>query len=380
MPAMFAAHPKTNLPRAHSGLTLIEVMVAVVIALILLAVTVSIFVGNKRAYSEQEEMGRLQENARFALEMMMYDIRMAGYFGCSDESDTVLNHVKKNGVSDLYDSTIAVEGSEAGADWKPSGTDMDAAYTADSGDGISIRYLQPGGYQVEGHNNASAEIDLNKVDGMAEGQIVAISDCANTDIFQITQVQAAGAQKIQHNTGGGSSPGNLKNGDDDFDPANCPSMSASNCFSKEYGTDAQIVFFISRRYFICDADGDGVPSLCRNHVRPDGAGNAEIATEELVEGIENMQILYGVDGNDDRIADLYCVADDVDTTDCLDPAATWDNVVSVQLALLARTVDEYGTDTDAATYNLLGDVIDPVDDRRRRRVFTGTIQIRNRSF
>ncbi|HJP37460.1 MAG TPA: PilW family protein, partial [Gammaproteobacteria bacterium] len=92
--------------------------------------------------------------------------------------------------------------------------------------------------------------------------------------------------------------------------------------------------------------------------------------EEVIEGVENMQILYGEDtAGNDQIADTYVTAAAV---------ADWDNVVSVRVSLLMRSVEEYGPDQDNATYDLLGTIIDPVDDRRRRRVFTATIQLRNR--
>jgi type IV pilus assembly protein PilW len=92
----------------------------------------------------------------------------------------------------------------------------------------------------------------------------------------------------------------------------------------------------------------------------------------MIEGVENMQILFGEDtAGADTIADTYVDAATV---------TNWDNVVSVRIALLMRTVEEdFSTELNTNTYDLLGTNFDPVDDHRRRRVFTNTIQIRNRS-
>ena len=64
-------------------------------------------------------MGRLQENARFAIDLLVRDIRMAGYAGCADDVAEVLNHV--NGYNDATDINffIAIEGSENVGNWLP---------------------------------------------------------------------------------------------------------------------------------------------------------------------------------------------------------------------------------------------------------------------
>jgi len=55
----------------------------------------------------------------------------------------------------------------------------------------------------------------------------------------------------------------------------------------------------------------------------------------------------------------------------------WANVVTVRVGLLMRTVDEYGPVVDETVYTVNGTAVDPVDDRRRRRVFETTLAMRN---
>jgi type IV pilus assembly protein PilW len=91
--------------------------------------------------------------------------------------------------------------------------------------------------------------------------------------------------------------------------------------------------------------------------------------EELVQGVDQMQVEYGIDNNNDRIVDTYDVA--TATTD-------WQRVVAVRAALLVRSIDQYGTDTDRRSYQLLSVTVPAANDRRLRQVFTATASIRNR--
>lgn len=67
----------------ESGLTLIELMVAMTIGLFLVAVIGNLFVGAKQTYRTQDNLARLQENGRFALELLGRNIRDAGYTNIS---------------------------------------------------------------------------------------------------------------------------------------------------------------------------------------------------------------------------------------------------------------------------------------------------------
>ncbi|HSB96630.1 MAG TPA: prepilin-type N-terminal cleavage/methylation domain-containing protein, partial [Spongiibacteraceae bacterium] len=72
--------------RRARGFSLIELMVAMVIALIVLAGVLSSFLASKQAYLYNQEVAFIQENARYAAAYLSADIREAGNFGCSNDS------------------------------------------------------------------------------------------------------------------------------------------------------------------------------------------------------------------------------------------------------------------------------------------------------
>ena len=344
----------------QDGLSLIELMIAMLLGILLLLTITSLFITNKRVYKEQESMSRVQENARFALETLIWDIRMAGYTGCSDDVSQVVNHV--NGGDDstsIFSFANAVEGSENAANWVPSGSTDQIGNMVAGTDGISVSYLNPLGISISAPMpQVSAELKVKSVGNLKIGDIIALSDCDSADIMELTQIQITGSPvegHLQHNAGGGAPP-----------PGN-----ATQALQKKYDTDAQVVSFVSRRYFI-GTGAYGGPSLFRRDV---GSATAQ----ELIEGVEQMQILYGKDTDGDKVADTYVDATNVGATQ-------WSNVVSVRLSLLFRTVQpNFQIDPDSKTYDLLGGdgnggvTVGPVNDYNRRRVFTTTIQIRNRS-
>ena len=69
----------------QSGVSLIELMIALVIAALLTLGMIQIFVGSKTAYQVQEGLSRIQENGRFSLQFVERNARLAGYMGCGSD-------------------------------------------------------------------------------------------------------------------------------------------------------------------------------------------------------------------------------------------------------------------------------------------------------
>lgn len=355
-------------PKKQAGLTLIEVMIAMVIGLLLLSGLTSLFMANKRIYREQESMSRLQENARYGMNLLIHDIRMAGYTGCVNDLKSVDNHV--NGPpSGLLAFDHPVEGSESGGAWLPTGSTDVVSSILPNTDGITIRYLDDTNLKVQTPYmvTPSADLHLKLGNGLLQGEIVGVFDCEKVDVFQITNANPDTSGSISHNTGS-LSPGN-----------------ATKPLDKKYQGDASIVRFVSRRYYIGTGSYGG-PSLFRevfaqdkNDINHNGNTTEVILqSQELIQGVENMQLLYGEDTlGGDKIADTYVTANNV---------TNWDNVVSIRVSLMFRTIKPNPQiPPDTRVYSMLGGpavggvTVGPMNDQYRRRVVTATVQIRNKS-
>jgi len=362
--------------RHDAGFSIVEMMVAVVIGLFLLGGAVSMLVTSKRTYAIQEDLARIQENARFATEFMARDLRMAGYFGCAHNLGELFNHVNFVNAGELFDISIPVEGYEQDtAAWLPSANNT-VGNILPGTDGITVRYMQPSDITVTNPMpQPSAVLQITTDNELEQGDIVAVSDCESADVFQISgpaDDQPSTTGQLVHNTGAATAPGNHNN---NF--TGCPGA-ASNCLSKVYDTDARIMQLAAYRYYVGD-DGNGNPALFRATLELDPATKTIAETPvQLIDGVENLQILWGVDTTGDRVPDEFIDANDntggVDLTNPDD----WTNVVAARIALLLRSVDEVAPNVDRrADYVVGNETLGPFNDRRRRRVFTTTVFMRN---
>lgn len=345
-----------NALRKQRGLTLVELMIAMTIGLLLLGGITSIMISSRQTYRVNEALSRMQDNARFAFQVLSRDIRMAGYFGCVGSDVTPTNTL--NGPTDfLWNFKQTIYGYEAtsATAWNLTpdssitsplgGTDIIVVRGA-SGDGTSAptKVLEHPGMPG---SPGSANLKVSEDNNLEEGDVVMASDCLGAAIFQITGYATApsGFENVVHNTGSpGIVPGNL-----------------TKILGKEY-TGGEILKITTRSYYIRTNDA-GRPALYRK------VGTAD--AEEVVEGIENMQILYGEDTNGDITADTYRKADAV---------ADWGKVVSVRVNLLMQTIDDnIAGAKQPYTYNGGTVVAADVPDRRLRQVYSTVITLRNRA-
>jgi len=123
--------------------------------------------------------------------------------------------------------------------------------------------------------------------------------------------------------------------------------------------------------FYLAAGANGASALFCDNAGTVGPGIVPAAVE-LASDVENMQILYGEDTDADGTANRYVERTTV-------PALDYERVVSVRVAILVRSTNQVAASVNTSTYNLLGTVFDPVDDRRLRRMYTSTITLRNRA-
>ena len=334
------------------GVSLVELMIAMTLGLMMIGGTISIFSSSQRVYTTTETLSRLQENARFAFGMLTRDIRMAGYMGCASAYAPVtntLNPLTPN-TKHAYNFDRRIEGFEThhnNANWAPA---MDASIIdpLEGRDVITLRTVSGGGAKVTNHAPGSASIQITPSIDLDKKNIVMVSDCISSAIFQITNDNPE--TNIVHNTGG-TEPGN-----------------ATQNLGKSY-KDGELIKLSTMTYYIRTGAG-GYPALWRKE--------GTDAAEEWVEGVEQMQITYGVDTDQDQdmMADQYVTADDV--PEKAPGVPDWARVVSVTINLLMATVSDKRIASEKENDFTFNSQSVTLDNYRLGKIFSTTITLRNR--
>lgn len=382
--------------KRSAGFSLVELMVALLIGLILMGGMVQIFSATRAGYQLDEGLARIQENGRFAMDFLMRELRQAGNMGCLRTVTAVFNNLNSPGNAfgnlnvpvfgfeytgtapgQLWSAAASPANSTSG--WNPA-LDTTLITNATPGtDAIVIRRLSNRGLRLAPPYNDSAQIFLSADDAnkMNKGEIAVLTDCEKASVFQVTSVNNSGTN-ITHAASG--SPGN-----------SCivwgvtPSCQPGE---QQYGPDAELHTLQTVVYFIAQG-ANGRPALWQGSIQssPTGNGSSTFVRNEIVEGVENMQILYGVDTDGgaqvDGDPDTYMTATQVNNGNL------WPRVVSVRVSLLMASSNVTGTATDTVkdteTYRLGGEVDGnavrvnlAAPDNLRRRVFDATIILRNR--
>lgn len=359
--------PQISTVRARQqGLTIVEIMIAMVLSLILTAGVVEVFLGSKNTYRVNEAMSRLQEEGRMALELLSRDVRMAGYAGCS-RYGTVTNTL--NNTSNIaYDFSVGIMGYDDVPATLPTALSVLNPAPNPGTDVIVVRRQSDNPVRVV-INNQAAQLfaeDLavetgacsngtDRVSGICEGDILMVSDCRKSRVFQAGNIQvtsncnSTNCLNITHPASG--DPGNA---DSSWGGASAPE-------EEQFGDDSEIVKVASYVYYVAD-NADGIPSLYRQ----DGLS----AAVELAQGVEDLQVLYGIDtspGDVNQSADSYVDGSDV---------TNWENVISARVHLLMHTLDDNMAEA-RQTYRYVGADVD-AGDRRIRKEFTAVVTLRNR--
>jgi len=282
---------RMKLKRNYSrGYSMVELMVSIVVSLILISGIVQVTASQKVAYRLQQSVNILDENARFAVQFMDYSLRMSDHWG-GIESRVIRGDPASSGpgscgqawINDAVEAIRGYDGSataplacvQPASDYQP-GTDM-----------LAIRYAEPEIVLAPAAGGVYLRTALGRQGILfegSEGVPTALPDEDGTYTFPYL-AELYYVRRCSMPTGGD-------------DPAAC---------------DAN------------DDDGNPIPTLIR--LRLNDAGQME--AQPLVEGVEDLQIRFGVDDDMDNVPDVYA-----------DPAAVapdqWDDVVTTELNIVVR--------------------------------------------
>lgn len=314
-----AKHPHQPPHRRGTGFSLVELMVAMTLSLILMAGVVSVVVNTSRSHGELSKTSRQIENGRYAMQVLREDIRHAGFYG---------------EFADIAAPAAA-----------PAPCDSDLA-DLQAGMRLPVQGFAGGG---------GAPL------GCLPGYV------ANTDVLVVrrasTAVTAPGALSANDVY--------LQTRSDAMVMATGADPGVFNLTERDGLTPAEIRRYLVHIYYIRGCSdcgvGDGIPTLTRVEL-----SDGNLATVfPLAEGIENLQLRYGIDDTDNGAPDRFVTL----------PATVneWFNVVTVEASLLARNVEATPGHSDSKSY-LLGDVVVAAPgDAFKRHVFTSVARVVNAS-
>ena len=93
-----------------SGFTLVELLVAMVMAIIFIGATLGIVNQSTRIYRAQERVSESQQDVRAALDLMMHDIRMAAYDPLKDTNGRVAGILVANATTFRFTRDLDASG------------------------------------------------------------------------------------------------------------------------------------------------------------------------------------------------------------------------------------------------------------------------------
>jgi type IV pilus assembly protein PilW len=370
----------------QQGMTLIEILIALVIGLVLMAGVISLMISSKRAYNVQSDLAGLQENARFVVDFITKDARMAGYQGCSGGLPLAVQGLNNQAISgwtsditsdvlmisfadtsrnafaimhcppfEVYGQSFGLTSVAYQAVCPPVGNANFPAPTPLMDERTTFAFDSTVAPTFADCNKTLAGTACFGVGGdLRIGDTVVVSDCNGSDRYQVGNVGFTGGRLTSVTLATGLTRNYFNGG-------------------QSYGSEMRRL--VTHRYYVAGVNGRSV--ICRDTLALNAALMCDIANgaEVLVEGVENMQLRYLVNTGSATNPNFQYVR--------ASGNINWDLVRGIRVTLLMQTT-ESRNDRDVVTQTYSLDEEDypnytPTDLNRLRRVFSNTVMLRNRS-
>ncbi len=330
----------------------------------------SVFSSSRRSFDLTQEISTIQEGARFAMDALVNDMRMAGFQGCNTASHSSATIQSKTAPTSNFNLT-ATRGAEiSSSGWSPAAPieliNLSPAPITDS-DVLMLQFGSINTSRLSADMTSLSDV-ISMVDntaGLAPGDHAIISDCDTADLFRVSSVSGSTSIFIGHDASYNHSA-NLTNV---YTPGDTAASDLTRVMKFNYVT-----------YYIGDTgrvntSGDPIHALYYYDMNAISSNSQSI---ELIEGVENMQVLFGIRAANGTVR--YVDADHASFS----PS----RVNSIQVGLLMYSVEASATDEDNRTYRLLTTDIVPEGsgstgpthgkDKRIRMAFSSTVKVRNR--
>ncbi len=357
------------------GFSLVEMMIAITLALVVTTGVLSVFIGSRSAFQATSGIAALSDNGRFALNFIENAVRDSGNMACGAATRTI-NNLNPEATSLYYAPGLATGLFQPLGGFEAANTSVGNTYTASTGAGalgnwnpaldgafgslatlpvknndiLVVRSSSQGSQPsyVTAITDGANNFTVNAQGSLQAGQLAIISDCVKSLLIQITGIGPGAPGKVISHLAAGS-PGNI---------------TAAFPAQYSFAQGAQVTPLATTVYYIgVGSDGDG--ALFSADVT---AANT-LTANELVPDIEAMQVLYGLDTNNSLTVSEYVTADQV---------VDFTTIMSIQVAVLAAgPPGSANKPAVARQFSLFGTTVTAPRDTRARQVFEVTIAARN---
>lgn len=376
-----------------AGLSLVELMVALALGLLVVAGMIQLFTGNRATFNANEALARVQENGRFSMEILRRETRAANFYGVCAAVLPIRSHLNTGCAAQI---TAIFEENRPIIGWEFMGTGLRSTYSAlaaeedlvpsaggrdrwqtrsgaadlnlpdfldgrvvPGSDVLLVRLIEPvpGVTAAPSHSAGAANIDLTGPSSLVNNELALVTNCSTgVDLFQNTA--PTNANRVTAASGSCASPG----------PGN-----RGLAWSTAYGNTMQLSRVRVRAYYIGYNALIREPGLWRADL---SRGVANPVFEELVSGVETLQILYGYSrpanqGGDGQTVDDWLTADQV---------PDWRFVIAVRIAVVVRSSEGMSAGSLRQTFDLAGTAFTHPEDVRLRHPFVTTLSLRNQQL
>lgn len=315
-----------NFKNKQIGMSLIELMIALLIGLLLSAAVITVYMSNKKTFWDTEAAASLQENAYFSIRVIRDDLIHAGKYA---EGPTG-SGIKNNNVLDL-------------------------SYGCEFGNSIQIDYSQT----IFAINSGSGDLPdcmKNRDDVVADTDILFIKrtkgdpvDTFETNKTYLVKTTLETAEHYQGIAG-------LENKQDELG-------------YKTSAADGSGVYeFMYHIYYISKPAGQAFPQLRRMSLILN-LGASVWKTETVADGIEDIHFEFGIDATGDDIVDTYVTEGEVGTN--------WSDIRAVKMYLLAQSTKSDFSFADEKKFTYRKADAEAKGDHYHRQLHETTIAIRN---
>jgi len=372
--------------RSARGFTLIELMVAMTLGMALIGIMLAVYLNSRTAGVRQSQLGDLQQSVRTAFDYLVSDARGVGHQGCFTGRTTSALSVAGLATTLPTNYAVGVEGFDYATSgtaltlstYDPANTDVNSQWSSNTNGIAQISTTTIGGTGgispgsdvlvlrgVVGRPlrlsaaTAAAATSLplesvttgvtctsgNALSGLCAGSHALIASCSEAQFFAVSSV--SGTNIV---------------------------IPSANPLLKAYSTMSE-VFPVQTVVYYVKKSGSGTGTSLYRRVFDGNQGGAAGLEQELIEGVENLQVRYGVDNDP-----TGTVRGNVGSYKRADQVSAWSSVVAVRMSILLRSstpVQGLDLPTTAPMNGMT--VTFPTDGPKYdRRVFTTTVALRNR--